>query len=313
MNRTSTPGLQTENLVQNDEEQGSCSTTPESRLGVGKKTIVNFRIRLFLFCLIEACFIGLASLCLARPLPLMLGLSESKIKGGFTIIFIVWHSLAVLAGGYITIDAFSREWSVQLDHIVPGTTDTVSTMNSGLLDRTSHSLSKHASGTFRLAFLASLGLMALAQLAPGTISVSTIIISVPTTVQIARQVSQMNNGNFEQFLALASRATLIVRQERIEQAQFGLKLPANTLMSLPPSSNESHTTLEYNTDVVEFHHNCRWEAPSLVNGTTTSISAAGKMWSGAFIVNSSIGLENPGMLHDRQMMGCSDDNTLFRL
>jgi len=243
----------------------------------------------------------------------MLGLSESKIKGGFTIIFIVWHSLAVLAGGYITIDAFSREWSVQLDHIVPGTTDMVSTINSGLVDRTSHSLSKHASITFRFAFLASLALMALAQLAPGTISVSTIIISIPTTVRIARQVSQMNNGNFEQFLALASRATLIVRQERIEQAQFGLKLPANTLMSLPPSSNESHTTLEYNTDIVEFRHNCRWEAPSVVDGTGIHISAAGKMWSGTFFVDGSIVPEISGMLHDRQMMGFSDDNTLFRL
>ena len=313
MNRTSTPGLQTENLVQNDEEQGSCSTTPESRLGVGKKTIVNFRIRLFLFCLIEACFIGLASLCLARPLPLMLGLSESKIKGGFTIIFIVWHSLAVLAGGNITIDAFSREWSVQLDHIVPGTTDMVSTINSGLLDRTSHCVSKHASGTFRLAFLASLAMMALAQLAPGTISVSTIIISVPTTVQIARQVSQINDRNFGQFFVSASRASFIVRQEKTELAQYGLKLPANTLMSLPPFSNESHTTLEYNTDIVEFRHNCRWEAPSFVNETNEFLSAAGKMWSGTFFVHGSIGPEYSSMLHDRQMMGCSDDNTLFRL
>jgi len=313
MNHISTSELQTANLVQNDEEHNSRSATPKPRLGVSKKTIVNFRLRLFLFCLIEACFIALASLCLARPLPLMLGLSESKIKGGFTVISIIWHSLAVLAGGYITIDAFSREWSVQSDHIVPGTTDTVSTINSGLIDRTSHCLSKHASITFRLAFLASLAMMALAQLAPGTISVSTIIISFPTTVQVARQVSQINIGNFAQFFASAPRASLIVRQEKIELAQFGLKLPANTLMSLPPSSNESHATLEYNTDIVEFRHNCRWEAPPVVTKTSASIHAAGKIWSGKFFVPGSIGLENPGMLHDRQMMGCSDDNTLFRL
>jgi len=119
MNHISTPELQTVNLMQNDEEHDSCSATPEPRLVVGKKTIVNIRTRFFLFCLIEAGFIILASVCLARPLPLTFGLSDSKVKGSFTITFIVWHSLAVFAGGNITIDAFSREWSVQPEHLVP--------------------------------------------------------------------------------------------------------------------------------------------------------------------------------------------------
>jgi len=190
MDHISTSELQTANLMQNDEEHDSRNTSPEPQLGVGKTAIVDFRIRLFLFFLMEASFIALASVCLARPLPLTLGFSESKIKGGFTVIFIIWHSLAVFAGGNITIDAFSREWSVQSEQIIPGTTDKVSTINSGWMDRTSHSISKHASGTFRLAFLASLSLMVLGQLAPGTISVSTITISVPTTVRVAKQVSQ---------------------------------------------------------------------------------------------------------------------------
>jgi len=107
MNQISTSELQTVNLMQNDEEHDSCSATPEPRLVVGKKTIVNIRTRFFLFCLIEAGFNILASVCLARPLPLTVGLSDLKVKGSFTIIFIVWHSLAVFAGGNITTDAFS--------------------------------------------------------------------------------------------------------------------------------------------------------------------------------------------------------------
>jgi len=241
------------NLTNNDKEHDSRSTTPEPRLVRGNNVIVNFRIRLFLFCLIEASFIILASVCLARPLPLTLGFSESKIKSGFTVIFIVWHSLAVFAGGNIPIDAFSREWSVQLEHIVPGTTDKVSTINSGLIGRTSHCLSKHTNSTFKLAFLASLALMVLVHLAPGTIS--TMAIAVPTVVPVARQVFQINNDNSKQFFITMERANLIIRLEKLELAPYGLKVPANTLISLPPPPYIFNKTLEYNTDIVEFHHN----------------------------------------------------------
>jgi len=314
MNHISTSELrliELENLTNNNEEHDSRSTTPEPRLDGGDNVIVKFRIRLFLFCLIEVGFIILASVCLARPLFLTLGFSESKIKGGFTVIFVVWHSLAVFAGGNIPIDAFSREWSVQSQHMVPGTTDRVSTINSGWLERISHCISKHASSTFRLAFLASLSLMALAPLAPGTISVSTTPIFVPTTVQVARQVSQIDNSNIQQFLTTTTRANLIVRLEKIERTPFGFKLPANTLMSLPSASSESNRTLEYNTDIVEFHHNCRWEAPS-INETDLLISAAGKIWNTDLILGGE-GQTRPGMFDNRQMMGCSDDTTFFRL
>jgi len=310
MDPISTSESQPVTLLQDEEEHDSRNTTPEPRLGVGKKTIVDFRIRLFLFCLIEAGFIVLASVCLARPLSLTSGLSESKIKSGFTIIFIVWHSLAVFAGGKITIDAFSRERSAQLEQIAPGTSDKVSTIDSGLLDRTSHCLSKHASSTFRLAFLASLSLMALGQLAPGTII--TTPTAFPIIVQVAKQVYQINSGNAGQLLTSATRANFIVRQEKFESGVFGFKLPANTLMSLPPPSSKSNGILEYNTDIVEFHHNCRWEAPSIVSKTDLFISAAGKIWNTTLILGGQ-GQTRPGMFDNRQMMGCSDDTTCFRL
>jgi len=274
--------------MQNDEEHDLRSATPEPRLGVDKKTMTRFRILLYIFCLIEAGFITLASVCLARPLPLTLGLSDSKIKGGFTVIFIVCHNLAVTAGWSITIDAFSREWSVQSEHMVPGTTDRVSTINSGLIDRTFHCVSKHASTTFRLAFLASLLLMVLHQFAPGTISVSTTIVSVPTTVQVGTL----------QFPTSTTRANLIVRLEKTEFIPFGFKLPANTLICLPPPSYKSNGPLEYNTDIVEFRHNCRWEAPSIVSETDLFISAAGRIWSTNLILGGQ-GRDKSGRLHDR--------------
>jgi len=155
--------------------------------------------------------------------------------------------------------------------------------------------------------------MALAHLAPGTISITAI--AVPTAVQVARQVSQIDNDNIQQFLISAIRANLIIRVERIEFAPYGLKLPANTLMSLPPSSNESNGTLEYNTDIVEFHHNCRWEAPSIVHETRyiSLISAAGQNWSTTELILGGQNQTKAGMLHDRKMMRCSDNTIFFRL
>ena len=283
------------------------SSSPNIKAGtraiISQKTRTIFRLRLFLFCLIEAGFIILAAVCLAKPIPLNipLRLNDSEVKGGFTVVFIVWHSLAVLAGGHILADAFSREWSVQLANIVPGTTDRVSTVTSGVLDRIFHIRTKHASGTFKLAFLASLAFMALTQLAPGTISAATTIISVPTTFPVARQVSQIDNSNFQQFLTTIERANLIVRLEKIELTPFGFKLPANTLISLLPPRDKFNETLEYNTDIVEFHHNCRWEAPSIVNASDLSISAAGQIWSTQLILGGQ-DQTRAGMPHNTQMM-----------
>ena len=81
MNHISTLGLQLiglANLASNDDEHDLCTTSPEPRLVVCDKIPVNLRIRLFLFCLIEAGFIILASACLARLLPITLRLSDSK-------------------------------------------------------------------------------------------------------------------------------------------------------------------------------------------------------------------------------------------
>ena len=200
-----------------DEEYDSCSTTLEPRPAVREATQMNFLIRLFLFCFIEASFIVLAAVCLVKPLPLhiTLGLNDARVKGGFADIFIVWHSLAVFVGGCIPTDVFSRERSVQLTSIVSGTTDRVSTINSGIPDRISHIFTKHASGTFKLAFLTSLTLMILTHLAPGTISVTAI--NDPILVDVARQLSQVTDVG--QLLTSSQRANSIIQLEKIEHTK----------------------------------------------------------------------------------------------
>lgn len=280
-------------------DDSSPSPSPEPQSAVSRNVRLGFYLRLLLFFTIEAAFIVFAAVCLVKPIPLDLPLSfsDSEVKGGFTVIFIVWHSLAILSGGHILADAFSREWSVQLANIIPGRTDRVSTVTSGFLDRIFHVVSKHSSGTFKLAFLASLSFMALTQLAPGTISAATTFVDIPITVDVGRQISQITSATGAgQFLTVQNRANLIVRLEMIERTPFGFKLPPNTLVALPSHPGEFNGTLEYNTDVVEYHHDCHWEAPTIVNATSGNtadlvIQAAGQMWHTTLIVG---GQANPG-------------------
>lgn len=261
----------------------------EPRSAISRYTRINLYLRFLLFVLIEAGFIALAAVCLAKPVPLniRLKLSDSEVKGGFTVIFILWQSLAIIAGGYILADAFSREWSVQLAQLVPGTTDRVSTVTSGFLDRILYFFTKRASGTFKLAFLASLSFMALTQLAPGTISAATTLIDVPLMVKVGNLISQVADADvFQEFIAAAARANLIVRLEQIEHSPFGLKLPPNRLIALPAVDlgELNNGTLEYDSDVVEFHYDCHWEAPTFVNGSAGPlVIASGQVWSTSLV------------------------------
>lgn len=88
------------------------------------------------------------------PLHIALGFSDSGVKSGFTVVFIVWHNVAIVTGGCIIADAFSREWSLQLAYIVPGSTDTdrVSIITSGYFDRAVYLSTRHCSGTFKIRF-----------------------------------------------------------------------------------------------------------------------------------------------------------------
>jgi hypothetical protein len=137
-------------------------------------------LRLFAFFIIEAGFITLAPVYLVKPILLGVHYSftDDEIKSGLTVVFVIWQHLAIFIGSYIVADAFSREWSVPLAKVTLGangspgivaeTIDRVSTITSGFIDRLLHLWLDESSGTFKLAFLASLAFLALSSLRPGT-------------------------------------------------------------------------------------------------------------------------------------------------
>ncbi|EKM82344.1 hypothetical protein AGABI1DRAFT_104369 [Agaricus bisporus var. burnettii JB137-S8] len=289
-------------LIQSSSTQSQSLTLPRLQWKISRKTLVY--LRLLIFIILEMGYIILAAVCLAKPVPLSLhfNFAAEKVEGGFTVVFIVWQSIAILMGAYFAADAFSREWSFQLTHIAPGTDrnslraiDRVSTMTSGFIDRTSHLLFKKPSGTFKLAFLASISFMALSSLAPGTINVDTILIDSPTTLQIGRLVlSHATDDKFAKSITTIDRANLILRLEMIEHSPFGLNLEPNMLTVVPRVDLASFNgTIEYNSDVIEFHHDCHWEAPRFfyTSDDDVIIPAADQQWYGATV---GLGLTYPG-------------------
>jgi hypothetical protein len=254
-------------------------------------------LRLFAFIIIEAGFIILGAVCLAKPIPLNIkvkvNLTDAEVKGGFTVVFVVWQSAAIFMGAYMAADAFSREWSAQLDHPAPEgsdvpvaeTVDRISTMTSGYLDRSFHLLKGKPTGTFKIAFLASLSFLVLRSLGPGAINASTTLIDVPTTIQIGRLASHPQGSDFKKLFNAQDRANLIIRLEKFENSLFGFKLQPNMFAPVPNVDLTSFNgSIEYDSDVIEFHHDCHWEAPQFFNVSgTVVVASAGQQWIGATV------------------------------
>ncbi|KAF5357887.1 hypothetical protein D9756_001205 [Leucocoprinus leucothites] len=236
-------------------------------------------LRLLLFVAIEIGFFSLALVCVIKPVPLHIPFQwvldrfqDSEIKGAFTTVFILWHSVAALIAGPIILDEFSREWSVRLEDNQLGSNDKVSTLTSDFLDYIHHFW--HASRTFKCAFMASLSLMALTKVAPGAINASSQQVDVSVIIEIGKLVSEISSDNDSKRKDLASqtRASLIVSLERAENMSTGLQLPPNTLVPLPPAFHG--TILDYDTEVVHFHHECHWVAPSITLSNLAPIDSA---------------------------------------
>ncbi|XP_006457782.1 hypothetical protein AGABI2DRAFT_176384 [Agaricus bisporus var. bisporus H97] len=282
-------------LIQSSSAQSQSFTLPWLQWKIRRKTLAY--LRLLIFIILEAGYIILAAVCLAKPVPLNihLDLTDAEVEGGFTVVFVVWQSIAILMGAYFAADAFSREWSFQLAHIAPGTADRnslgaidrVSTMTSGFIDRTYHLLFHKSSGTFKLAFLASISLVALNSLASGTINAAAILIDSPITIQIGRLgVSHATDEGYDEFFTAQDRANLILRLQLIEHSPFGFNLKPNMLTAVPRVDLESFNgTIEYNSDVIEFHYDCHWEAPQFFNtsGDGVIVFAADQQWFGATV------------------------------
>lgn len=245
--------------------------------------LLTFRYCLFLF--MEAGFISLAWYCQKRPRQLpYLNFEAMTIKSGFTAIFTLWHTVAVASALTICADTFSREWAARPDE----KTDAVSTVTSGIVDRLYYSLRRRATKTFRIAFLAFLGLLVLRTIGSSTITLSSGVhferqlpIGLISTPSIT---SNSTNPNDAAFTTRLRQAGLIARLERLMGSPWGYVPQPNWLIPLPTEDLKSATSVAYQTDLVAFNHTCQWQAPTILSQSTISLD--GQSWGGEFFTNS---------------------------
>jgi len=222
-----------------------------------------------IFLLLELGFVSLAAFCASRPLVLPSSLAHNEVKGGFTILFIAWQTLALFPVRSIINQVFCSEWFYLFNEtgtLVPGETDKVSTLIAGQLDRLRHAYSRMGSWSFRTSFLISLIFVALAAFAPGAINVVTILVPQPMTLNIGNLT--ITGGDVFEFhyptWNTIQRAGIITQLEQVESSQFGYRNQNNWMVAWPPLGLPINGSgaIEYPSDVVEFGFSCQWEAPA---------------------------------------------------
>jgi hypothetical protein len=244
-------------------------------------------LRLAVFLIFELSYIALAIVCLVKPIILPSSLTPSESKGGLTVLFILWQTVAIFPIRDVVVHAFSGEWSIQLSRtgkLVPGTTDRVSTLTAGILDQVVHSFTGTASWSFRMAFAASLALMLLSGLAPGTFSPANIFADVPIQLPIGNfTLTDIDPSGALDGIAVfpMERAALVTRLEQIEKSPFGYDVTTgNWIVGWPPVGLYANVNLEYPSDGVHFQHSCHWEAPvvNVSRGTWTTSQRTWVVW-----------------------------------
>ncbi|KAF8996966.1 hypothetical protein BDQ17DRAFT_1411559, partial [Cyathus striatus] len=231
-----------------------------------------FGLRVLTFVLLEASFLVVAELALRHPLLLLPSdLNLRTLKGGFTVISIIWHTLAIFTIQPLVTQVVSSEWyfvGSRTGVVRIGKDDTVSTLTADLVDHIRHTLSRRASKTYRGAMLLSMILVGLGGLGPGTIGVSTLLVNVTSSMDIAdlshlKDVSSPLDTANTQFWM--DRAERIIRTENIDGSTFGFVTQPNYVVPSPGQSFDleqiSQGIVSYRTDVVHFDYACEWQDP----------------------------------------------------
>ncbi|TFK39642.1 hypothetical protein BDQ12DRAFT_722479 [Crucibulum laeve] len=225
-----------------------------------------FFFRIVGFVVMEVIFIGVALKCLYNPLVLNLSRYSIPAKGALTITFIIWQTLAVVCAQDIILHIFSDEWSAQLSSrglLEPGITDQVSTLTSGMLQRIQFFFTGGATLLYRVALVAHLALLGLGGLAPGSMSVSYIILDTSMSLNVSELTISSRPDTDDSRLAI-QRAAMVVHLEQMENISYGFDVePPNSVFGWPPlSTRNSNSTIRYPTSVVKFSHSCSWEVPT---------------------------------------------------
>ncbi|KAF8994741.1 hypothetical protein BDQ17DRAFT_1366508, partial [Cyathus striatus] len=214
---------------------------------------------------------------------------QLELKGFFVIITILWQRVATFPMRGLVARIFSAEWHYQFDrsgNILHRETDKVSTLNSNIMDYTTHFFSRKASGTFRVAVVLSLVLHLLTGIAPAAIGVAVTSVEADTYLGIANLTIGSNETDpyYSNIIPLVtSRAAAITRFEQLDRESFKYTAQKNYVIPTPnivqTSGSEDTSILQfitYQTDIAQFNFSCNWTLPEKY--TNGSVLIVGMNW-----------------------------------
>ncbi|KAF5354866.1 hypothetical protein D9756_005788 [Leucocoprinus leucothites] len=253
------------------QQPGSPGQIPGFAVPPGFKSLA---LRLLMFTVLEVAFVSMVVACASKPFFLdSLPFTLTLLKGGLTAILVLWQNLAT----FFLVDAisfaFSSEWSLQIakdGKLRPGKTDFVSHLNSGIMDQFRFFFTRRPTLTFRIAFLASLTLLSLNHVAPGSITVTKAKFRIPTSLQVAdlhlltSSRARENDNNVE---FLQHRTNTLISMESEERITFRYKTEHNWIVAWPnETSIESDIVGDvwYPSDVIFYNYSCGWHIPEEV-------------------------------------------------
>lgn len=243
---------------------------------------VNYIKRISLFFLLELAFIITGAVSLRKPL--FIGFLESldEAKGGFTVLFILWQTIAVFPLQHIILCIFSHEWSIQWSRTKtplrdPNRIDQASVLTATAPERIRYLIRGHSSNSFKLAFATSLVLLGLVKLGPGAIGVAPVRQNrrVPVIMGKLSLTSQVPTATLSLVL---QRAQMIVGLEQLGSSSYGFEVPSNYIIGWPSQDSRNiGAEMSYPSDVVKFNYTCGWEAPVLT-GEKNIMNGGGIRW-----------------------------------
>ncbi|KAJ3562222.1 hypothetical protein NP233_g9709 [Leucocoprinus birnbaumii] len=230
--------------------------------------------RIGIFALLQGAYIGLATYALTSPVILHppSTITVSEVKGACTVLFIVWHGLAVIIVKDVLLHVISAECMAQYERtgrLISRKTDRVSKLTTSFFGQARHFFSRGATVRYRLAMILALLFTALGGLGPSTVVVQNVTVDTPIEFQLGNItfLSQEDHDAHSRTVntqLMDTRASSILRLELFEKVNFGYDTSQNLVIPWPSQDfGVNGSRVVYKSDVLAFNYSCAWHKPTV--------------------------------------------------
>lgn len=191
-------------------------------------------LRITIFTLLEIGFAILSARALIHPITLKfpIHITLTETKGGFQLLFIIWHALATMVIKDLVVYTYSSEWMFiheQTQTLNSAVTDRASKLTSGFITLSQHFFSKLATRQFKIALVLALLLMGLNGLGPSTVFVTTSFVDVPVQMPLANvSLPDLNTNTNDPTAVSVTFQLALQRADIVLRMEYSTKLRLDT-------------------------------------------------------------------------------------